>query len=144
MSHSTRNWGDKMSESWACICVSLLVFPNVEENIWTIQNERQWSRCLWHMNSPYPSFLTMIILSQLLEFVPLSMCHFNRRQIQVIINRYKPFSPKWLTLATSSCWQALFQNFVNIILVYFSPLQSWTCFRLLSHKIENCQFKMFT
>lgn len=112
-----------MSESWTFICVSLLVFMSVE-NIWITLNERQWSRCLWHMNPPYRSFLAMIILSQLLESIPLSLWHFNRRQIQVIINRYKPFSPKWFVLATSSCWQALFQKFVNIILEHliFPPL----------------------
>lgn len=30
-----------MSESWAFICVSWLVFLSVEENIWIIPNERQ-------------------------------------------------------------------------------------------------------
>lgn len=117
-SQLTTNLGDEMSESWAFICVLLLVFLRMEGNIWILLSERQWSRCLWHRNPPYRSFLAMTILSQLLEFMPLSMWHFNRRQIQVITNRYKPFRPKWLVLATSSCWQALFQKFVNIILAH--------------------------
>lgn len=99
----------------------LLVSLSIDENICIILNERQWSREV-HASGTWThniGFLAMIILSQLLEFTPLSKWHFNRRKIQVIINRCKALSPKWLVWATSFYWQALFQKFENIMLLHY-------------------------